>query len=43
MNPAELAAVARRARERTLSEHSAARRAAEMVQAFEAVASWESV
>ncbi len=32
---AELAAIARRARERTLAEHSAARRAAEMVSAFE--------
>ncbi len=32
---AELAAIARRARERTLGEHSAARRAAEMVSAFE--------
>ncbi len=33
---AELDTIARRARERTLSEHSAARRAAEMVAAFEA-------
>ena len=32
----ELAAIARRARDRTLSEHSAGRRAAEMVEAFEA-------
>ena len=43
MSPAELSAIARRARERTLAEHSAACRAAEMVQAFEAVASRESV
>ena len=33
--PGDLAAIARRARERTLDEHSAARRAAQMVQAFE--------
>ena len=33
---ADLAAIARRARERTLDEHSATRRAAEMVDAFEA-------
>ena len=33
---AELAAIARHARDRTLSEHSATRRAAEMVAAFEA-------
>ena len=39
----ELAAIARRARERTLSEHSAARRAAEMVAAFETVSSREHV
>ena len=32
---AELAAIARRARERTLDEHTAARRAAEMIAAFE--------
>jgi len=43
MAPDELAAVARRARDRTLSEHSAARRAAEMVVAFETVSSPESV
>ncbi len=43
MAPDELAAVARRARDRTLSEHSAARRAAEMVVAFETVSSRESV
>ncbi len=43
MAPDELAAVARRARDRTLSEHSAARRAAEMVVAFEIVSSRESV
>ena len=36
--PGDLAAIARRAQERTLAEHSAARRAAEMVQAFEAAA-----
>jgi len=41
--PDELAALARRARERTLSEHSAARRAAEMVAAFETVSWRESV
>ena len=41
--PDELAAIARRARERTLSEHSAARRAAEMVAAFETVSSRERV
>ncbi len=41
--PDELAAIARRARERTLSEHSAARRAAEMVTAFATVLSQESV
>ncbi|MGI4952929.1 MAG: CgeB family protein [Janthinobacterium lividum] len=35
--PDHLAAIARRARERTLDEHSAARRAAEMVAAFESV------
>ncbi len=35
---AELAAIARRARERTLAEHTATRRAAEMVLAFEAAA-----
>jgi spore maturation protein CgeB len=33
---AELAAIARRARERTLDEHTAARRAREMVAAFSA-------
>jgi len=41
--PDELAMLARRARERTLSEHSAGRRAAEMVAAFETVSSRESV
>ena len=41
MPPDALAAVARRARERTLDEHTAARRAAEMVAAFEAVAARE--
>ncbi len=41
--PDELALIARRARERTLSEHSAARRAAEMVAAFETVSSRERV
>ncbi len=41
--PDELAAIARRARERTLSEHSAARRAAEMVAAFETAPSPERV
>ena len=39
MAPETLAAIARRARERTLAEHSAARRAAQMVAAFESVAS----
>ena len=43
MAPGELSVIARRAHERTLAEHSAACRAAEMVQAFEAVASRESV
>lgn len=37
MDPGALAAIAARARDRTLSEHSAARRAAEMVAAFETV------
>ncbi len=41
--PGDLAAIARRARERTLSEHSAERRAAEMVAAFETVSSRERV
>ena len=41
--PDELAALARRARERTLLEHSAARRAAEMVTAFETIPSRERV
>ena len=41
--PDELAVLAHRARERTLSEHSAARRAAEMVAAFETVSSRERV
>ena len=41
-SPDELAAVARRARERTLDEHSASRRAAEMVSAFEAAQSTAS-
>ncbi len=36
LDPGALAAIARRARERTLDEHTAARRAAEMVAAFEA-------
>ena len=40
---AELAAIARRARERTLDEHTAARRAAEMVAAFEAATAPEVV
>jgi len=35
--PDHLAAIARRARERTLDEHSASRRAAEMIAAFESV------
>ncbi len=42
-SPNELAAIARRARDRTLSEHSAARRASEMVMAFETVSSRERV
>ena len=42
-SPCELSAIARRARERTLSEHSAARRAADMVAAFETVSSRERV
>ena len=42
-SPGELSAIARRARDRTLSEHSAARRAAEMVTAFETVSSRERV
>ena len=41
--PGELDAIARRARDRTLSEHSAARRAAEMVDAFEAATTREAV
>ncbi len=36
--PAELTAIAGRARERTLDEHTAARRAAQMIAAFESVA-----
>ena len=39
MPPDALAAIARRARERTLDEHTAARRAAEMVAAFESARS----
>jgi len=39
----ELDAIARRARERTLAEHTAARRAAEMVAAFEAATTRETV
>ena len=41
--PDALAAIARRARERTLDEHTAARRAAEMVAAFEAATTREYV
>ena len=41
--PDKLAAIARRARERTLSEHSAARRAAEMVVAFETAPTRERI
>ncbi len=41
--PEHLALLARRARDRTLSEHSAARRAADMVQAFEAASAREPV
>ena len=41
--PGDLARIARQARERTLAEHTASRRAAEMVQAFEAVHACESV
>lgn len=37
-NPADLAPLARRARERTLDEHTAARRASQMLAAFEPVA-----
>ncbi|HYZ65014.1 MAG TPA: glycosyltransferase [Acetobacteraceae bacterium] len=40
---AELAAIARRARERTLEEHTAARRASEMVAAFEGATAREEV
>ena len=40
---AELALLARRARERTLDDHTAARRAAEMVAAFEAACTQEMV
>ena len=43
MAPDDLTALAHRARERTLSEHSAARRATEMVTAFETVSSREPV
>ena len=41
MTPGDLAGIARRARERTLDEHTAERRAAEMVAAFETVGSRE--
>jgi spore maturation protein CgeB len=43
LGDAELEAIARRARERTLEEHTAARRAADMVAAFEAAVARETV
>jgi hypothetical protein len=43
LDAAALQAVARRARERTLEEHTAARRAAQMVSAFEAATTREVV
>ncbi|GAC1346576.1 MAG: glycosyltransferase [Acetobacteraceae bacterium] len=42
LSDAELSAIAHRARERTLAEHSAARRAAEMIAAFEAATTKET-
>ncbi len=43
LHEAELFAIARRARERTLDEHTAARRAAEMIAAFESATACETV